>query len=338
MIKKTFLMAAVASIAFAGAAQARDQIRIVGSSTVFPFSSTVAEQFGRTSGFKTPVVESTGTGGGMKLFCAGNGAEHPDATGASRGMKGSEKELCAASGVEPVELRIGFDGIALANSKKAAHYELTLEQMFLALAKEVPVNGQLAANPYQSWSDIDPSLPNAEIVVLGPPTTSGTRDAFVELVMEAGAESALEGLGLDDDAIEDAAKSMREDGAFVEAGENDNLIVQKLDTNPDALGIFGFSFLEENRDILQASHINGVQPEVDTIADATYPVARSLYLYVKKAHVGQIAGLEEFIGELTSEKAIGPDGYLLAKGFIPLPDSDRNALRTAGQALTPLTN
>ncbi len=319
----------------AGSAVARDQIRIVGSSTVFPFSATVAERFGRATEFKTPVVESTGTGGGMKLFCAGVGEGHPDLTNASRRIKASEFEDCTANGVTLTEMRIGFDGIVLANSRAARPLALTLAQLFLALAKEVPVGGMLAANPHRKWSDIDPSLPNTRIEVLGPPPTSGTRDAFVEIAMEGGcaALDSAKALGL----TKKACHAMREDGAFIEAGENDNLIVQKLEANPDAVGIFGFSFLDRNTDRVQGAAIDGVQPEFEEIAAGDYPIARSLYVYVKNEHAGVIPGIQEFLAEFTSDGAWGPDGYLVDKGLIPLPDEDRAQVRDAALKLTPLT-
>ena len=328
-------LAAVLACAVAGAAEARDQIRIVGSSTVFPFSAAVAERFGRATDFKTPVVESTGTGGGMKLFCAGVGEGHPDVTNASRRIKASEFEACAKNGVTMTEVKIGFDGIVLANSWDAAALELTLAQIFLALAQLVPVDGKLAANPYRRWRDIDPSLPNTEIEVLGPPPTSGTRDAFVEIAMEGGC-SALESaaaLGLS----KSACHAIREDGAFIEAGENDNLIVQKLEANPDAVGIFGFSFLDQNFDRVQGAVIDGIDAEFENIATGDYPIARSLFVYVKIEHVGVVPGLREFVDELTSEGAWGPDGYLVDKGLIPLPAGERQLVRDAAAELTPLT-
>ena len=334
-MKKTAL-AMVLSLCAVSAAEARDQIRIVGSSTVFPFSTAVAEQFGRTTSFATPIVESTGSGGGLKLFCEGVGTGTPDMTNASRRIKESEVKLCAENGVtEITEVRIGFDGIVLANDKAGAQLDLTLGQLFLALAKEVPVGGKLVANPYAKWSDIDPSLPDTEIEVLGPPPTSGTRDAFVELAMEAGCEQ-IEGaaaLGLEGKACH----IIREDGRFVEAGENDNLIVQKLGANPAAYGIFGFSFLDQNADKVQGATILGVEPTFENIADGAYPVSRSLYFYVKKAHVGVIPGMEAYLSEFTSDRASGPDGYLLDKGLIPLPDDQRDMVRQQTQALANLT-
>ena len=312
-------------------AHARDQIRIVGSSTVFPFSTAVAEQFGRTTSFPTPIVESTGSGGGLKLFCAGVGLDTPDITNSSRRIKRSEVESCAAHGVaEIVEVKIGFDGIVIANAKRAPRYQLSKEQVFRALAKAVPVEGRLVANPYEKWSDIDPSLPAVKIEVLGPPPTSGTRDAFVELAMEGGAMEIpmlAELSGRDKDAFTRAAHSIREDGAYVEAGENDNLIVQKLEANTEALGVFGFSFLDQNADRLQGSQVDGVDPTFENIADGSYGVARSLYVYVKKAHVGVVPGIAEFVKEFTSDRASGDDGYLADKGLIPLPAAERSEVK-----------
>jgi len=335
VMKRTLFLAAAATVAVIGAAEARDQIRVVGSSTVFPFSTAVAEQFGKSTDFKTPVVESTGSGGGMKLFCAGVGVEHPDVTNSSRRIKSSEFETCTKNGVGVTEVKIGYDGIVLANSKKAAKAEMTLEQVFLALAMEVPVDGKLVANPYRMWSDIDPSLPNAKIEVLGPPPTSGTRDAFVEIAMEGGCKkvAGAKELGL----AKKACHVIREDGAFVEAGENDNLIVQKLEANPNAFGIFGFSFLDQNADKMQGTTIDGVDPEFENIAAGDYPVSRSLYFYVKQQHVGVIPGIEEYVVEFTSDKAWSEDGYLVDKGLIPLPDDDRAAMQSQARGLAPLS-
>jgi len=326
--------ASFAVAAFALPAEAGDQIRIVGSSTVFPFSTAVAEQFGRRTDFKTPIVESTGTGGGMKLFCAGTSADTPEMTNASRRIKQSEFENCTANGVSMTEVKIGYDGIVLANSKSAQRYDLTLEQIFKALAAKVPAGGELIDNPYKKWSDIDASLPDVKIYVMGPPPTSGTRDAFVELAMEGGCkqiEAAAE-LGLE----KKACHLIREDGAYVEAGENDNLIVQKLGANKDALGIFGFSFLDQNRDKVQGSKIGGVEPSFENIADGAYPVSRSLYFYVKKEHAGSVPGVKEFVTEFTSDRAYGEEGYLVDKGLIPLPDADRAEMTQQATSLKKL--
>ena len=332
----------VAGIASAGAhAASRDQIRIVGSSTVFPFSAAVAEEFGRTTGHKTPVVESTGSGGGLKLFCAGIAIEDPDIANSSRRIKQSEIDNCAANGVtEITEVKIGFDGIVLANSKAAPQLSFSLAQIFLALAKQVPDGaGGLIDNPYRRWNEIDPALPDAAIEVLGPPPTSGTRDAFVELAMEGGCSSFPEIAALkaaDENAFKAVCHSIREDGAFVEAGENDNLIVQKLETNASALGIFGFSFLDQNMDRMQGTRIDGVAPEFETIADASYPVSRSMYFYVKNAHLGAVPGIEDFVRVFTEESVWGEDGLLMDLGLIPLPDDERAAMREQARAFRPL--
>jgi len=330
-----------ASVVMAGAAQARDQIRIVGSSTVYPFTTAVAEQLGKTGGVKTPVVESTGTGGGMKLFCAGVGVEHPDATNASRRMKKSELEQCQKNGVKDVvELVVGYDGISLAQAKDGPAMKLTLPQMFLAIAKEVPgADGKMVANPYKNWSDIDSSLPNVKIEVLGPPPTSGTRDALHELLLEKGAEGipALAALKKSDPkAFDTAWKSLREDGAYVEAGENDNLIVQKLLANKNAFGIFGFSFLEENTAKLRGVPLNGVAPTYENIADDKYPGSRLLYVYLKKQHVGIVPGIDKFAAEYVSQKAIGEDGYLAKKGLVTLPKAQAEQVRNAVKDMKPI--
>lgn len=336
-----FLFTAVAVACSASEpAEARDQIHIVGSSTVFPFSTTVAERFGRGTPFNTPVVESTGSGGGLKLFCQGIGLQTPDITNSSRRIKLSEVELCASNGVhEIVEVQIGFDGIALANSKQADRMELSLEQVFLALAKQVPVDGKLVPNPNQTWKDVDPSLPDRRIEVLGPPPTSGTRDAFVEIAMEGGAERIPMLAALrkqDKKEFQRAAHAIREDGAYVEAGENDNLIVQKLEANPTALGIFGFSFLDQNADKIQGSIVDGAEPTFENIASGEYAISRSLYFYVKKAHVGKVPGLKELLQEFTSDSAAGEEGYLADRGLIPLPEEKRAIVRAKALSLTPL--
>ncbi|MFL5332525.1 MAG: PstS family phosphate ABC transporter substrate-binding protein [Geminicoccaceae bacterium] len=331
--------AAVAIATYAADAQARDQIRVVGSSTVFPFATAVAEQFGQKSGLKTPVVESTGTGGGIKLFCSGVGEATPDIANASRQIKKTEIEACATAGVKEItEVKIGFDGIVLANSKTHAPFQLSEKEVWLALAKEVPVDGKLVANPNTNWKQINPALPAEKIQVLGPPPTSGTRDAFVELVMDRACEEVPEVKALTDaNAKKAACQTIREDGAYIDAGENDNLIVQKLAANPAALGIFGYSFLDQNIDKLQGSTIQGVAPTFENIADAKYPIARSLYFYVKNAHVGVVPGIREYIAEFTSDAAIGEEGYLVDKGLIPLPEDVIVSVRSAASQLTPLS-
>ncbi len=346
-MKKTSLSAAAVLAVFAaGAAIAqsgRDYIAVVGSSTVYPFATVVAEQSGKSTRFKTPKIESTGSGGGLKLFCAGVGVQHPDITNASRRIKQSEVDTCAKNGVNDViEVKIGYDGIAIANSKKASEMALTLRDLFLALAKEVPdPNGgeKLVDNPYKTWKDLNSQLPARKIEVLGPPPTSGTRDAFAELAMEGGCKTF--------DWIKAMKKSnkreykrichtVREDGAYVEAGENDNLIVQKLDANPDAFGIFGFSFLDQNTDKMRGAAVGGVRPEFESIADGDYPISRALYFYVKKAHADVIPGMKGFLAEFTSEKAWGDEGYLADKGMIPMPKKERQKFASDAKNLTPL--
>ena len=347
MIPKPSVLAAVVAAltasSFAHAQAGRDYISIVGSSTVYPFATVVAEQFGKTTGYKTPKIESTGSGGGIKLFCAGVGVQHPDITNASRRIKPSEVEMCEKNGVkEIVEVEIGYDGIAIANSKQAPLYDLTERDIYLALAKNVPDpegGGELIANSYKTWKDVNPDLPDTKIEVLGPPPTSGTRDAFVELVMDDGCREfpMLESMEeSDEDAFKAACRTLREDGAYVEAGENDNLIVQKLQANPSALGIFGFSFLDQNLDKIQGSHINGVEPTFENIASGAYPVSRPLFFYVKKAHVGTIPGIKEYTNEFISEKAIGEEGYLTDKGLIPLSEGELEEVRAAVSNMKPM--
>ena len=322
----------------AGAAAARDQIRIVGSSTVFPYTQAVAEEFANQGG-AAPVVESTGTGGGMQIFCGGVGVGHPDITGASRAMTKSEYDLCVQNGVTDItEALIGYDGLAIAVSRaNETDWNLTLEQVYLALASKVPVDGALVDNPYKMWSDIDASLPAVPILAYGPPPTSGTRDAFVELAMHVGCEEtefakALEAAG-DEEAydkfIDEDCSRMRQDGPFVEAGENDNLIVQRLDADPNAVGIFGYSFLYENLDKLKDVKINGVEANLETIGSFEYPIARPLFFYVKNAHRGVIPGLNEFINAYASQDALGAGGYLEERGLVVLGDAELTALQDA---------
>ena len=345
-MKKTLVAAAVTAFAasFATQAVARDYITVVGSSTVFPFATTVAENFGRSTSFKTPKIESTGSGGGLKLFCSGVGVDHPDITNASRRIKGSEFDKCQANGVQDiVEVKIGYDGIAIANSKDTGQYDLTPKDIFLALAKDVPDpkgGEKLVANPYNTWKEVNDALPDAKIEVLGPPPTSGTRDAFVELAMEAGCKKFdfIKAMKKKDKKMyKGVCHGVREDGAYIEAGENDNLIVQKLQANPQALGIFGFSFLDQNTDKIQGSKVNGVVPTFESIAAGDYPVSRSLYFYVKKAHAGTIPGIEEYVAEFTNDKAWGEEGYLADKGLIPLPDDMRGKVAKSAQGMEPMS-
>jgi len=329
---------AVAGIALlAGQASARDQIRIVGSSTVYPFATVVAEEFGRSTPFKAPIIESTGTGGGFKLFCAGVGLDTPDIADASRPIKPSEMEQCRKNGVLKItEVKIGYDGIAIARSKQSQRIDLTLRQIFLALAREIPTpSGKFVPNPNVTWKDVDPSLPDVKIEVLGPPPTSGTRDAFDELALEGGCKTFPEIEALkkkDEAAYKRICQSIREDGAYIEAGENDNLIVQKLVANPMALGIFGYGFLDQNRDKIQGSHVQGIEPNFDDIASGKYPLSRPLFFYVKREHIGEVPGIPEYVNEFISEKAIGDYGYLADRGLIPAPSAERKQVRATVEA------
>ena len=336
-MRKTIASAALVAAGLAGASEAqsaRDYVSIVGSSTVYPFATVVAETFGKTTEFRTPKVESTGSGGGLKLFCEGIGVEHPDITNASRRIKSSEVERCAGNGVNDIlEVKVGYDGIVLANSRQSSRLEISLRDLWLALAAEVPGAGgeeSLVANSAETWADVNPDLPAVKIEVLGPPPTSGTRDAFVELAMEGGCKKFdwIKAIRKEDKRrYKSVCHTIREDGAFIEAGENDNLIVQKLDANPDAFGVFGFSFLDQNADKLRGSIVNGVEPEFENIFDGSYPVSRALYFYVKKAHIGSVPGIEEYLAEFSSDKAWGPDGYLADKGLISMPDAERKQFR-----------
>ena len=344
---RSLLSIAVTSVAlcsFGTAAQARDYVSIVGSSTVYPFATVVAERFGKTTAFATPKIESTGSGGGFKLFCSGVGLSHPDVTNASRRMKSSELTKCQDNGVaDVIEVQIGFDGIVLANSVQAKPYSLTRKDIFLALAKDVPNpdgSETLIPNPYKTWKEVNSALPATKIEVIGPPPTSGTRDAFAELALEGGCKKIawIKAIKKQDKSrYKSICHSVREDGYYIEAGENDNLIVQKLNANPSALGVFGFSFLDQNADVVQGASIEGQQPEFETIADKSYPISRPLFFYVKKAHVGVVPGIEAYLKQFTADKAWGEEGYLADKGMIPLSDERREFFRSNVEKLIPLT-
>ena len=312
-------------------AQARDQIRIVGSSTVYPFTTVVAEKFGISTKFRTPVVESTGSGGGLKIFCQGIGPSYVDITNTSRRIKAKEIKKCAENGItEITEVKIGYDGIVIANSKSSPQMKLDRKHIWLALGKNVMVNGKIVTNPYKTWKNVDPSLPDQKIEVLGPPPTSGTRDAFAELALQGGCKEFPEIKAMkkaDKKAFKNLCRTVREDGAYIEAGENDNLIIAKLEENPKAFGVFGYSFLDQNKDKLQGSIVEGNVPTFENISSGKYPVSRSLYFYIKNAHVGKIPGISEYIAEFTSEKSFGTGGYLQEKGLIPAPDSERAEVR-----------
>ena len=350
-MKKTIVafsstVVALCYVAQAGAAAARDHVSIVGSSTVYPFSTVVAEQFGKSGKFKTPKVEATGTGGGVKLFCGGVGVEFADVVNASRRIKKTEYEACQKAGVkEIVEVKIGYDGIALAHSKKVKSTDLDRKEIFLALAKKVPDPKcgdceKLIDNPYKKWSDINPALPDSKIEVLGPPPTSGTRDAFAEMALEGGCQAFpwIKAKKASNEAeYKSICHTVREDGAYVEAGENDNLIVQKLESNPGARGIFGFSYLDQNADKVVADSVDGVFPSYESISSGKYAVSRPLFFYVKKAHIGMIPGLEGYIAEFSSEKAWGEEGYLADKGLIPSPKEERVKAAEDAKKLKPMS-
>jgi len=324
------LAAVVLGLGSAHFAEARDQIRIVGSSTVYPFSSYVAEEFGATTKNPTPVVESTGSGGGHKLFSEGPGLDTPDITNSSRRMKDSEFDRNVEKGVQNIhEVVIGYDGIAVAHHIENPALDLSRADLLLALAEEVPVDGKLVKNPYKTWNEVNPKLPAKKILVYGPPTTSGTRDAFEELVMHPAAKKFPE--------YPKEYDNVRQDGVYVPAGENDNLIVQKLAQDKDAIGIFGYSFLAENGDRIQGATIEGTTPEPANISSGAYPVSRSLFFYVKMDHIGQVPGIDQYVDMFLSEAMIGPDGVLKDIGLIPLPDADRAAQRKAWQERTVLT-
>ena len=335
MTFKKISMALITSAMLVTSLSARDQIKMVGSSTVYPFASAVAEELGKSGKFPTPVVESTGTGGGIKLFCAGAGIDTPDIANASRKMKEKELQTCTDNGVTAItEAIIGFDGIAIAQDYKDTTFNVTRAQLALAVAEEVPSKDgkTLIKNPYKKWSDIDASLPNREIVVYGPPKSSGTRDSFEELVMQ----HVFEKMPVYTDLFKADEKSnkkyekysvIRTDGAYVESGENDNLIVQKLTKNAAAVGIFGYSFLEENKDKVSGVTIDTIAPTADTISSGKYPVARSMYFYIKNSHLEQVPALKDYVNLFMSEKMIGKDGILTEIGLIPLTDKVRDEAR-----------
>jgi len=341
LLASALVLAAISTSAVAQTS--RDYIYIVGSSTVYPFSTVVAERFGRATEFKTPKVESTGSGGGFKLFCDGVGVDYPDITNASRAIKPSEIATCAANGVtDIVEVKIGYDGIVIADAINSPGLRLSRADIFFALAKQIPGDapGVLVDNPNRNWSDVNPELPDERIEVLGPPPTSGTRDAFVELAMEGGCKSVpwvAELASSDPDRYLTICHTIREDGAFIEAGENDNLIVQKLEANPNAFGIFGFSFLDQNAEKIKGAEIDGVVPTFDAIAAGEYPISRPLFFYVKKAHVDVIPGLRGYLREFTSERAWGDEGYLADRGLIPMPEAERKQVSATVNDLTSMS-
>jgi phosphate transport system substrate-binding protein len=319
-----------------GAGGSRDQIRIVGSSTVYPFAKAVAEQFVRNNpGLKAPIIESTGTGGGMKLFCAGVGAQHPDIENASRQMKKSEFEDCTKNGIKQViEVPVGIDGIALIEDKGSAQFALTQADIYKALAA-TPFG---KPNTAKTWKDVNPALPAEEIRVYGPPPTSGTRDAFAELIMEKGCDSdaAMKALKeSDSDKHKEVCTKIREDGAYIEGGENDNLLVQKVTANPGTIAIMGYSYLEENADKVRAIPIGGEAPTADSIASFKYPGARPLFIYVKGDHLTAIPGMREYVAEFA--KGAVADGFLSRKGLIPLQADKLAAAQQQAKDLKPMT-
>ncbi len=335
MTIKMSTVALLSVVALGVSANARDQIKIVGSSTVYPFTSYVAEEFKAITGNKTPVVESTGTGGGMKLFCSGDGLDTPDFTNASRPIKAEEFETCVKNGVSDITgMMVGFDGIAIAQSKSNGEITLTKEHLFLALADEVPSKDgkSLVKNPYKMWNEIDAKLPNRKITVYGPPTTSGTRDSFDEMVMES-ASKKFEAYG----DKKGKYKAIRQDGIFVPAGENDNLIVQKLTKDTAAFGIFGYSFLEENGDKVNGAMVDGVACTSENISSGKYPISRSLYVYAKNSHRGQVKGMDEFFKLYVDDKMIGQKGILKTIGLVPMTAEDLKKVQAAVLAKTKLT-
>ncbi|HET9336007.1 MAG TPA: substrate-binding domain-containing protein [Sphingomicrobium sp.] len=338
MTSKTSLYAAAAAtmLTIPAMADARS-MRAVGSSTVYPFAKLAAERVARANPkLGAPIIESTGTGGGFKLFCSGIGERFPDVSNASRRMKASEARQCAAAGVKEVtEIQIGIDGIAFATAKSTPLSNVTTRDIYMAIAK-TPFG---KPNRARTWKDVNPKLPALPIRVYGPPPTSGTRDALTELILTAGCETnpGMQALAkTDKDKHKAICTGVREDGAFIEAGENDNLIVQKLAANANTVGIFGYSFLEENAGKLKGISINGVQPTYATISSFKYPGARPLYIYVKNAHVRAIPAIRAFVAEITKESAIGPNGYMRAHGLVAAPAPVRARSQQAARTLTPV--
>ena len=308
--------------------QAGEVVHAVGSSTVFPFATLVAEEFHSLTERETPIIESTGTGGGMVLFCAGDQPDSPDLVNASRPMKESERDLCAANGVSKVlEFPVGYDGIVLATADKTSNLNFTARDLWLALAEKVPVAGQWVPNPHQLWSEVNKALPSLPILVYGPPPTSGTRDSFVELALHKGCENFPEVKALSDKERKKACERMREDGAYVDMGENDNLIIQKLTVNPHAIGVMGYVFFEQNQDRLSAARFAGVAPNLERIKKSEYPLARSLYVYAKASHFAMTQALADYVGLFLSEMAAGDGGFLTDRGLIPLPLAKRAEAR-----------
>ncbi|MEE3045386.1 MAG: substrate-binding domain-containing protein [Pseudomonadota bacterium] len=323
----TAMAASIALVSVVSAAQARDQVRIVGSSTIFPLTTKVAEHFARTTGAPAPVVESTGSGGGFKLFCGGVGEQYPDIVDASRPISGSETAICAANSVRKIsEIKIGYDGIVLLGSREAPTMSLTARQLYLALARTIPVNGASVPNPNVKWSDVDPSLPDLKIRVYGPPPTSGTRDLMGQLLLDKGCSTFADIASLessDPDSFRLLCRTIREDGAYIEAGENDRLVISKLEKDPTSYGVMGFNNLERNREKLRGITINGIEPDYETILDGSYPGSRALYLYVKDDHEQLVRSLGAFVSTYVSEAVIGEDGLLVENGLVPLTEEER---------------
>ncbi len=347
MRSSMLICASAAALALAGCGQSGDSssapksasgrsaVWAAGSSTVFPFATRVAENVARTTGGRPAKVESLGTGGGFKLFCGGTGQAYPDIATASRAIKKSEFEKCAANGVtEIVEVKIGFDGIVVASAKSGPNYDLTQEALYKGLAAELPDGAGFKANANKTWNQVDPALPKEPILVYGPPPTSGTRDAFSELALEKGAGKLLAALkASDEDGFKSKSHTVRSDGAWVDAGENDNAIVQTLEKTPHSLGVFGYPFLENNMDKVKGAKVHGVAPTFATISSGEYPLSRSLYIYVKKANIGVTPGLKEFVQAFVSDAATGKGGYLQERGLIPLPADEHEAQKKALESL-----
>lgn len=342
MKKLLLFMAAVATLGVSSPAfAARDYVWGAGSSTVFPFATRVAENYSKKTGRKAPKIESLGTGGGIKLFCSGSGEAFPDIAAASRPMKRSEYDACQSKGVKDiVEITIGFDGIVIATAKNGGNYNFKTQHLYLGLAANVLRYGSYVKNPYKNWDDIAAGLPSNRILVYGPPPSSGTRDAFVELAIEAGARKypANEALRASNEkTFKQKVDVLREDGAWVDAGENDNAIVGTLTKTPNSIGVFGYSFLGENADKIKGASINGVKPTEATISNGTYPLSRSMYIYVKKSMIGITPGLQEYVEEFVSDSATGKGGYLQGRGLIPLPANRHQSQKDAASKMTPMT-
>jgi phosphate transport system substrate-binding protein len=334
---KTVIILLILAFLTIGSAEARDEIRIVGSATVLPFVRTVTENFAAAGNFP-PSVETTGTGNGFRLFCDGIGFEHPDINATARPMTKAEEAECSENGVTAIiEMVIGLDGLVFANSKKSPQYNFSTAQIFSALAERIEIGGEIKKNPFVTWNEIDPSLASQPIKVMGPPHASGFYDAFMELIMERGGTSFPAIAALDQTQRYAVSRTLRKDGKYIESPRDEYYILDWLRKHSDAFGVIPVSLLGNHTGFLKPNKIDDVMPTPDTIANGRYPLSRPIYLYIKRKHVDAVKGLQKFLYESTSEKAIGPEGYLSETGFIPLNDRGRNQARSLALSLSPMS-